>query len=158
MIAQPLPGIHGNKPEVLRMEDFLRACHTTVKESGAEDLAGKMCMAHVSLLQRSNPDNAAHHLTIEHLFGILLHTGDMRPLMTLANQFGFDLVKKEAPAPKTLTASMMLVGKEIADLTIAVHSALYDGHVSQIEKQGIRKEIEHVRSELDVMEESVKVA
>ncbi|SET89245.1 hypothetical protein SAMN05216197_1601, partial [Pseudomonas graminis] len=27
------------------MEDFLRACHTTVKESGAEELAGKMCLA-----------------------------------------------------------------------------------------------------------------
>lgn len=67
------------------MEDFLRACHTTVKESGAEELAGKMCMAHVSLLQRSNPDNAGHHLTIEHLFGILLHTGDMRPLSRFRN-------------------------------------------------------------------------
>ena len=140
------------------MEDFLRACHTTIKESGAEGLAGKMCMAHVSLLQRSNPDNAAHHLTIEHLFGVLLHTGDMRPLAALADQFGFDLVKKEAPAPMVLTASMMLVGKEIADLTLAVHCALADGRVTQIEKQAIRKEIEHVRHELNVMEQSVKVA
>lgn len=140
------------------MEDFLRACHTTVKESGAEELAGKMCMAHVSLLQRSNPDNAAHHLTIEHLFGVLLHTGDMRPLAALAGQFGFDLVKKEAPAPMALTASMMHVGKEIADLTLAVHGALDDGRVTQIEKQAIRKEIEHVRHELNVMEQSVKVA
>ena len=140
------------------MEDFLRACHTTIKESGAEELAGKMCMAHVSLLQRSNPDNAAHHLTIEHLFGVLLHTGDMRPLAALADQFGFDLVKKEAPAPMVLTASMMLVGKEIADLTLAVHCALADGRVTQIEKQAIRKEIHHVRHELDVMEQSVKVA
>lgn len=140
------------------MEDFLRACHTTIKESGAEELAGKMCMAHVSLLQRSNPDNAAHHLTIEHLFGVLLHTGDMRPLAALAGQFGFDLVKKEAPAPMALTASMMHVGKEIADLTLAVHGALDDGRVTQIEKQAIRKEIEHVRHELNVMEQSVKVA
>lgn len=140
------------------MENFLRACHTTIKESGAEELAGKMCMAHVSLLQRSNPDNAAHHLTIEHLFGVLLHTGDMRPLAALAGQFGFDLVKKEAPAPMALTASMMHVGKEIADLTLAVHGALDDGRVTQIEKQAIRKEIEHVRHELSVMEQSVKVA
>ena len=140
------------------MEDFLRACHTTIKESGAEELAGKMCLSHVSLLQRSNPDNSAHHLTIEHLFGVLLHTGDMRPLAALADQFGFDLVKKEAPAPMVLTASMMLVGKEIADLTLAVHCALADGRVTQIEKQAIRKEIHHVRHELDVMEQSVKVA
>ncbi|WP_336346908.1 phage regulatory CII family protein [Pseudomonas monsensis] len=140
------------------MEDFLRACHTTVKESGAEELAGKMCMAHVSLLQRSNPDNAAHHLTIEHLFGILLHTGDMRPLLALANEFGFDLVSKSAPEPQALTKSLINVGKEVADLTIAVHQALDDNHVSSFEKNLIRQEINHVRQSLDVMDASVKAA
>lgn len=140
------------------MEDFLRACHTTVKESGAEELAGKMCMAHVSLLQRSNPDNAAHHLTIEHLFGILLHTQDMRPLLALAESFGFELIAKTAPNPQALTSSMISVGKEVADLTIAVHQALEDNHVSQFEKSQIKVEINHVRQSLDVMEASVKAA
>ncbi|WP_282369216.1 phage regulatory CII family protein [Pseudomonas sp. PS02290] len=140
------------------MEDFLRACHTTIKESGAEELAGKMCLAHVSLLQRSNPDNAAHHLTIEHLFGILLHTEDMRPLMALAESFGFELIAKTAPNPQALTSSMISVGKEVADLTIAVHQALEDNHVSQFEKSQIKVEINHVRQSLDVMEASVRAA
>lgn len=140
------------------MEDFLRACHTTIKENGAEELAGKMCLAHVSLLQRSNPDNAAHHLTIEHLFGVLLHTQDMRPLLALAESFGFELVAKAAPNPQALTASMISVGKEVADLTIAVHQALEDNHVSQFEKSQIKVEINHVRQSLDVMEASVKAA
>ena len=158
MIAGPGGRYHGNKFEVLRMEDFLRACHTTIKESGAEELAGKMCLAHVSLLQRSNPDNAAHHLTIEHLFGILLHTGDMRPLKTLADQFGFELVAKVAPAPKALTASLIHVGKEVADLTIAIHEALDDNHVSATEKFEIFTEISHVRESLAQLESSVKAA
>ncbi len=140
------------------MEDFLRACHTTIKERGAEELAGKMCMAHVSLLQRSNPDNAAHHLTIEHLYGILLHTQDMRPLMTLADLFGFELVAKVAPEPKALTASLIHVGKEVADLTIAIHEALDDSHVSTSEKADIITEIVHVRESLSVLESSVKAA
>jgi hypothetical protein len=140
------------------MDEFLRACQSAVLDNEAKVLAGQMGVPHVSLLQRANPDNDAHHLTIEHLFGILLHTGDMRPIAALADQFGFDLVKKETPAPKALTASMMQVGKEIADLTLAVHTALDDGRVTQIEKQAIRKEIEHVRHELNVMEQSVKVA
>jgi hypothetical protein len=140
------------------MDEFLRACQSAVLDNEAKVLAGQMGVPHVSLLQRANPDNDAHHLTVEHLFGVLLHTSDMRPLAALADQFGFDLVKKDAPAPKALTASMMHVGKEIADLTLAVHSALDDGRVTQIEKQVIRKEIEHVRHELNVMEQSVKVA
>ena len=135
------------------MDEFLRACQSAVLDNEAKVLAGQMGVPHVSLLQRANPDNDAHHLTIEHLVGILLHTGDLRPLASLADQFGF-----EAPAPEALTASMMHVGKEIADLTLAVHSALDDGRVTQIEKQAIRREIDHVRHELNVMEQSVKVA
>lgn len=140
------------------MDEFLRACQSAVLDNEAKVLAGQMGVPHVSLLQRANPDNDAHHLTIEHLFGILLHTGDMRPLMTLADQFGFELVAKVAPEPKALTASLISVGKEVADLTIAVHEALDDNHVSPLEKATIRKELGHVRHSLDVMEQSVKVA
>lgn len=140
------------------MEDFLRACQGAVLDNEAKTLAAKMGVPHVSLLQRANPDNDAHHLTIEHLFGILLHSGDMRPLAVLANEFGFDLVARVAPAPQALTSSLINVGKEVADLTIAVHQALQDNHVNKFEKSLIRQEIEHVRQSLDVMDASVKAA
>jgi hypothetical protein len=140
------------------MEDFLRACQSAVLDNEAKVLAAKMGVPHVGLLQRANPDNDAHHLTVEHLFGILLHTGDMRPLAALANEFGFDLVAKSAPQPQALTKSLINVGKEVADLTIAVHEALGDDHVSTFEKSLIRQEISHVRQSLDVMDESVKAA
>lgn len=140
------------------MEDFLRACQSAVLDNEAKVLAAKMGVPHVGLLQRANPDNDAHHLTVEHLFGILLHTGDMRPLMALANEFGFDLVSRAAPKPQALTSSLINVGKEVADLTIAVHEALDDNHVNSFEKALIRQEIDHVRKSLDVMAESVKAA
>lgn len=140
------------------MESFLRATQAAVLDNEAKVLASKMGLGHVSLLQRANPDNDAHHLTIEHLFGVLLHTGDMRPLMALANEFGFDLVAKTAPKPQELTKSMIGVGKEFADLTIAVHEALQDGRVCQFDKSTIRREINHIRESLDVMDASVKVA
>ncbi|VVP78776.1 phage regulatory CII family protein [Pseudomonas fluorescens] len=140
------------------MEDFLRACQSAVLDNEAKALAAKMGVPHVGLLQRANPDNDAHHLTVEHLFGILLHTNDMRPLMALANEFGFDLVSRESPKPQALTSSLINVGKEVADLTIAVHEALDDNHVSSFEKALIRQEIDHVRKSLDVMDASVKAA
>lgn len=140
------------------MEDFLRACQSAVLDNEAKALAAKMGVPHVGLLQRANPDNDAHHLTVEHLFGILLHTGDMRPLLALANEFGFDLAAKSAPEPQALTKSLINVGKEVADLTIAVHEALGDDHVSTFEKSMIRQEINHVRQSLDVMDASVKAA
>ncbi|AJP53317.1 phage regulatory CII family protein [Pseudomonas simiae] len=140
------------------MEDFLDACQAAVKGNEPKILAAKMGIPHVGLLQRANPDNEAHHLTVEHLFGILLHTRDMRPLLALANEFGFDLVSKSAPEPQALTKSLINVGKEVADLTIAVHEALDDNHVSTFEKSLIRQEINHVRQSLDVMDASVKAA
>ena len=140
------------------MEDFLRACQSAVLDNEAKALAAKMGVPHVSLLQRANPDNDAHHLTIEHLFGILLHTGDMRPLAALANEFGFDLISRSAPEPQALTKSLINVCKEVADLTIAVHQALDDEHVSSFEKSLIRQEINQVRQSLDVMDTSVKAA
>jgi hypothetical protein len=140
------------------MENFLRVSQAAVLDNEAKVLAAKMGLGHVSLLQRANPDNDAHHLTIEHLFGILLHSGDMRPLAALANEFGFDLVAKQAPKPQELTKSMISVGKEFADLTIAVHSALEDGHVCQFDKSTIRREISHIRESLDVMDASVRAA
>ncbi|WP_339406535.1 phage regulatory CII family protein [Pseudomonas helleri] len=140
------------------MEDFLRACQSAVLDNEAKTLATKMGVAHVSLLQRANPDNDAHHLTVEHLFGVLLHTGDMRPLMALADEFGFDLVQKVPPKAQTLTSSLANVGKEVAELTIAVHAALEDNHVNSFEKSLIRQEIHHVRQSLDVMDASIKAA
>lgn len=140
------------------MEDFLRACQNAVLDNEAKTLAAKMALGHVSLLQRANPDNDAHHLTVEHLFGILLHTGDMRPLIALADEFGFDLVQKVPPKAQALASSLANVGKEVAELTIAVHTALEDNLVSSIERALIRKEISHVRAGLDVMEASVKAA
>ncbi|AZE90244.1 MULTISPECIES: phage regulatory CII family protein [Pseudomonas fluorescens group] len=140
------------------MEDFLDACQAAVKGNEPKSLAAKMGVPHVSLLQRANPDNDAHRLTVEHLFGILLHTGDMRPLAVLAAEFGFDLVAKTEPKPEALTKSLINVAKEVADLTIAVHEALGDNHVSTFEKNLIRQEISHVRQSLDVMDASVKAA
>lgn len=140
------------------MENFLRACQSAVLDNDAKHVAAQLGLPHVSLLQRANPDNDSHRLTINHLFSILLHTGDMRPLIALASEFGFDLVARARPAPRGLMEGMQGIGKEVAELTLAVHKALEDGAVNQVEKASIRREIGHVRKELDVMEQSVRAA
>lgn len=140
------------------MEDFLRACHDVVKDGEAKKLAAAMGLPHVSLLQRANPDNDAHKLTINHLYQILLHTGDMRPLAALADAFGFELVAKEQPKAEQLTTAVLHMHSEVADVTRAVTAALEDGHVSQTEKALIKREIAEAQQSLSVLVESVKVA
>ncbi|MEC7472911.1 MAG: phage regulatory CII family protein [Pseudomonadota bacterium] len=138
------------------MDDFLRATHNTVKDNDAKVLAAKMGLPHVSLLQRSNPDDDAHRLTVEHLYGILLHSGDMRPLAALADAFGFDLVAREKPAAQELTSALLHMSAEVADVTRAVTDALDDGRISQIERQKILREAGEARQSIDVLVEAVK--
>ena len=66
------------------MDDFLKAIHDAVIDAGAKDLARKMGCSHVALLQRANPNSPDHRMNVEQLFQVLVHSGDMRPLVALA--------------------------------------------------------------------------
>lgn len=121
------------------MEDFLRACHDTIKDNEPKTLAAKMGLPHVSLLQRSNPDNDAHHLTIEQLYGVLLHTGDMNPLRALAAEFGFDLAAREVSPARHVQGALNEVVAEFGDVARTVHDALEDNVLTSLERRQISK-------------------
>jgi hypothetical protein len=140
------------------MDEFLKAIHDVVLDAGAADLARKMGVSHVALLQRANPNNDAHRLNVEQLFQILLHSGDMRPLQALVAEFGFELVAKEKAKAQGLATALIHMNKEVADVTEVVAEALEDGRVSQTEAAMIKREIGHVRESLDVLEASAQVA
>jgi hypothetical protein len=140
------------------MDKFLRACHDAVKDNEAKSLSAKMGVPHVSLLQRANPDNDAHHLTIEHLYGILLHTGDKGPLAALANEFGFDLLERERPAPKPLMVALCHLTAECGDVGRLIFDAASDKHISQHEKAQGDKAIQEAIDALHVLRESLKAA
>ncbi|MGH8347745.1 MAG: phage regulatory CII family protein, partial [Pseudomonas sp.] len=99
-----------------------------------------------------------HHLTIEHLFGLLLNTSDYRPLKALAESFGFDLVAKEAPAPTDLNGALLRLHADLADVTRLAFDAQADGRVCSAEKTSLLKEAEEVIVSLEVFKQSVKAA
>jgi hypothetical protein len=143
------------------MEEFERTLHREVKAGGGTALAKRIGVNETRLLDCANPNREAHRMNLEMFGQVLTHLSDegrRAVLAALAKEFGYDIVAKERPVPKALTASMINVGKEVADLTIAVHEALEDNHVSQFEKSAIGREIGHVRESLDVMEASVHAA
>lgn len=140
------------------MEDFLRACHDAIKDGEPKTLAAKMGLPHISLLQRSNPDNDAHHLTIEHLYGVLLHTGDMRPLAALANEFECDVVSRKRPAAKPLLSALASLAAESGDVSRLIFDATADSHLSQHEKAQGDKAIQEAIDALLVLRESLKAA
>lgn len=140
------------------MEEVHRAIHETVLASGPKELAHKMGMSHTTLLNRANPNDDTHRLNVEQLLQIMLHSGDASVLRAMAAEFGFELVEKQAPQATGLTAALLSMSAEVADVTRAVADALQDGKVSQTEKQLIKRELLGARESLDVLEASIKAA
>lgn len=140
------------------MEEVHRAIHETVLASGPKELAHKMGMSHTTLLNRANPNDDTHRLNVEQLLQIMLHSGDASVLRAMAAEFGYELVEKQAPQAMGLTAALLSMSAEVADVTRAVADALEDGKVSQTEKQLIKRELLGARESLDVLEASIKAA
>jgi len=140
------------------MQSFLKACDAVVEEAETKSLATLMNMPPVSLLQRANANYDGAWFNVKHLYALLLHTKDMRPLAALASEFGFDLVAREKPVPTDLNSALMRLHVDLADVTRLAHDAQADGHVCSREKSELIKEADEVIVSLEVFKQSVKVA
>lgn len=140
------------------MQDFLRACDTAVEEANTKNLATLMNMPPVSLLQRANANYDGAWFNAKHLYALLLHTNDMRPLQALAGEFGYAIVPLVQPAAIDIHQALGRAALEFAEVTVETHSAMADGRVDQVERARILKEIAHAEEALATLKASVKVA
>ena len=140
------------------MHDFLKACDTVVDEANTKQLATMMNMPPVSLLQRANANYDGAWFNVKHLYALLLHTQDMRPLAALAGEFGFDLVAREKPAAKPLMLALGNLSAECGDVGRLIFDAAADNHISQHEKAQGDKAILEAIDALQILRESLKAA
>ena len=140
------------------MEGFFRACHDVVKDADTKKLATLMNMPPVSLLQRANPDDDGHWMNVKHLYALLLHSGDMRPLAALADEFCFDLVPREKLPAKPLMVALGHLSAECGDVGRLIFDATEDNHISQHEKAQGDKAILEAIDALQVLRVSLKAA
>jgi hypothetical protein len=149
---------HINNSEVLGMQNFLKACDDVVGEANTKGLATLMNMPAVSLLQRANANYDGAWFNVKHLYALLLHSQDMRPLEALADEFGYAVVKRELPVAIDVYQALSKVSLEISELTVETHGAMGDGRVDQVERQRILREIDHAEKALAQLKASVKAA
>ncbi|MBD9671599.1 Rha family transcriptional regulator [Pseudomonas sp. PDM21] len=123
------------------MENIQQSIHETVLEACAKQLAPKMGLSHVSLLQRSNPQNEGHQLTFAQFYQINLHSQDHRSLRALANDFGYDLVGGYVVTEKTPIQALMDSLKQSASTTQIVMEALEDRILTAQERKDIENAI-----------------
>lgn len=140
------------------MQDFLRACDAAVEQADTKNLATLMNMPPVSLLQRANANYDGAWFNVKHLYALLLHSNDMRPLEALAGEFGYAIVPQVQPAAIDIHQALGRAALEFAEVTVETHAAMSDGRVDQIERARILKEIAHAEEALATLKASVKVA
>lgn len=140
------------------MQDFLRACDAVVEDADTKNLATLMSLPPVSLLQRANANYDGAWFNVKHLYALLLHTEDMRPLAALAGEFGYVISKTEEPMAIDIHQALAKTTLEFAELTVETHAAMADNRIDQIERARILKEISHAEAALAQFKASVKVA
>jgi hypothetical protein len=140
------------------MQEFLRACDAVVEDADTKNLATLMNMPAVSLLQRANANYDGAWFNAKHLYALLLHTNDMRPLEALAGEFGYGIVPLVQPPAIDIHQALGRAALEFAEVTVETHSAMADGRVDQVERARILKEIAHAEEALATLKASVKVA
>ncbi|VVO20228.1 hypothetical protein PS712_04174 [Pseudomonas fluorescens] len=140
------------------MHDFLKACDSVVDEANTKNLATLMNMPPVSLLQRANANYDGAWFNVKHLYALILHTDDMRPLAALAGEFGYSIVKADMPIALDVHQALGRATLEFAEVTVETHAAMADGRVDQVERARILKEIDHAEHALAQLKASVKVA
>ena len=139
------------------MQEFLRACDAVVEEAETKSLATLMNMPPVSLLQRANANYDGAWFNVKHLYALLLHTNDIRPLAALAGEFGYSIVKTAEPVPIDIHQALGRATLEFAEVTVETHSAMADGRIDQVERARILKEIAHAENALAQLKASAKV-
>ena len=140
------------------MLNFLKACDSVVDDANTKDLATLMNMPPVSLLQRANANYDGAWFNVKHLYSLLLHTDDMRPLAALAGEFGYSIVKTDQPKAIDIHDALGRATLEFAEVTVETHAAMADGRVDQVDRARILREIDHAESALAQLKASVKVA
>lgn len=140
------------------MHDFLKACDNVVDEANTKQLATLMNMPPVSLLQRANANYDGAWFNVKHLYALLLHTQDMRPLAALAGEFGYSILRKDQPVALGIHEALGRATLEFAEVTVETHAAMADGRVDQVERARILKEIAHAEEALAQLKASVKAA
>ncbi|MFJ3487756.1 phage regulatory CII family protein [Pseudomonas sp. NPDC090202] len=140
------------------MQEFLKACHAVVHDAETKNLATLMGMPPVSLLQRANAEYDGAWFNVKHLYALILHTNDLRPLAALAGEFGHSIVPTNQPMPINVHQALGRATLEFAEVTVETHAAMADGRVDQVERARILKEIAHAEEALAQLKASIKAA
>jgi hypothetical protein len=139
------------------MQDIDRAITETIHNSdiSAKEIAEGTGKSHQVLLNKANPNNDTHHLTLHEAVAVIKLTGNTAILDALNSIFGYGEYARK-PKTELLIDALLNAIKENADVSIAIRASVADGKLSATEKTEVLREIREAKDALIDLERSVQ--
>ena len=119
------------------------AVYNTVHESdmGAKEIAQRLGMSHQILINKSNPNNETHKLTLNESLAVQMATDSTAIIEAQALLLGVQVLPKFKSKPESLMMSVLKATKEHGDVSKKIAEALADGRFTAKEKQECHREV-----------------
>lgn len=138
--------------EIAARDQVLRAAHHTVEEhpGGAKALAAAMGVQHKTLLNKVNPNQSSHHLSLHEALRLMLVTKDTRVMDALADALGGQFICSPdvAQGDPKLMQDLAEMTLRFGELMREVANDIADTVISNNELARIEKEADQLRSAL----------
>lgn len=138
------------------MEHIENAVHETVLDAGAKTLAPMIGLSHTALLQRTNPKNDDHKLTLAQFFLVNLHSKDHRSLRALASELGYEISATRSATKKSPMVALMETLRDSASTTQIAMDALADEVLTAQERRDIETAVAKEMRSLQELLDSIK--
>lgn len=136
------------------MDSLDRAIYDIVHNSDitAKGIADRLGLSHQILLNKANPNNDSHKMTVRESFAIQVITGNQAVVNAMQAEL---TLSKRKTAPASVLACVLNAGKEHGDVLESIQLALEDDVITESEKVGIFKEIDEAEESLGSLREAV---
>lgn len=138
------------------MDQLDQAIYDTIHNSdlSAKEIAQRLGMGHQVLLNKANPQNETHKLTVRESLAIQLITGNHR----IHSAMGTELEIANAEGEDRHLMEVMLFScKEHGDVVSAIYSAIEDGRFTFRERETCLKEVDEAINSLNALKRIISI-
>ena len=122
---------------------------------GAKRLAQVMGLRYQTLINKCNPHDETHKLTLREALAMMLVTGDTRIIEAMAAELG-GTFQSNGPRPgRDLLSALLNADAEHGDVGRAIRDAFADGQLTARELAEIQREVSEAKRALDELLGSV---
>ncbi len=136
------------------MDSLDRAIYDIVHSSNinAKGIADMLGLTYQVLLNKANPNNDSHKMSVREAHAIQMITGNHAVVGAMQTELS---ISKRKTAPASVLACVLSAGKEHGDVLESIQESLADGVFTEAEKSAAYKEIDEAIDSLGSLREAV---